>query len=406
MLFAVIFSMPTLTKAQDQIWPSYTPTVTDAGAGGAVELGVQFTSDVPGNVTAIRFYKSAANTGTHTGSLWSSTGALIASVTFTNETASGWQQMSFSSPVSIQANTTYIASYHTNVSHFAADQHYFTVAVNNPPLHALAVSNGVYVYGSGGIFPTGNYNETNYGVDIVFTPEVPESITITPQLTSLTASQQLQLSDTVTGNSNQSATWSIISVAPSTAATGSFSNTTPGLYTAPTSGTITPAEVTVQATSADGSASATGTILLVAGSGGSPGPQGPQGPQGAQGPQGPQGPQGAQGPQGPAGSGGSASEPIVAFSGVPDFGSSPPSGSPTQPVLWSSSATGVGTFFFNGIDGSDGLGDTLTGSVTVAGTTAFSLTNGGIVLETLVGGLDPTPVSGDFASVGNCPRSS
>jgi len=171
----------------------------------------------------------------------------------------------------------------------------------------------------------------------------------------------------------------------------------------------------VQATTADGSASTTATILLVSGAGGPQGPTGPAGPEGAagaqgpagpagaagaQGPQGPQGPQGAQGPQGPAGSGGSASEPIVAFSGIPDFGSSPASGSPTQPTLWSSSASGVGTFFANGLDASDGLGDTLTGSVTVAGATAFSLTNGGIVLETLVGGFDPTPVAGDFASVG------
>jgi hypothetical protein len=170
MMVTLILSMATFAKAQDEIFPTYTPTVSDAGAGGPVELGVQFTSDVAGLVTAIRFYKSAANTGTHTGSLWSSGGALLATVTFTNETTSGWQQMSFSPPVSIQANTTYTASYHTTVSHFAADQHFFTAAVNNPPLHALGVSNGVYAYGGGGIFPTGVFNETNYGVDVVFVP--------------------------------------------------------------------------------------------------------------------------------------------------------------------------------------------------------------------------------------------
>jgi hypothetical protein len=170
MMVALILSMATFAKAQDEIFPTYTPTVSDAGTGGPVELGVQFTSDVAGLVTAIRFYKSAANNETHTGSLWSSGGALLATVTFTNETPSGWQQMSFSPPVSIQANTTYTASYHTTVSHFAADQHFFTVAVNTPPLHALGVSNGVYAYGGGGIFPTGVFNETNYGVDIVFVP--------------------------------------------------------------------------------------------------------------------------------------------------------------------------------------------------------------------------------------------
>ncbi len=35
-------------------------------------MGVKFTSTVKGTVTGIRFYKAAANTGTHVGSLWSS----------------------------------------------------------------------------------------------------------------------------------------------------------------------------------------------------------------------------------------------------------------------------------------------------------------------------------------------
>ena len=41
---------------------------------------------------AVRFYKAAANTGSHTGSLWSATGTQLATVTFSGETASGWQQ--------------------------------------------------------------------------------------------------------------------------------------------------------------------------------------------------------------------------------------------------------------------------------------------------------------------------
>ena len=44
-----------------------------------------------GTVTAIRFYKGAGNGGTHTGSLWSSPGTRLATVTFTGETATGWQ---------------------------------------------------------------------------------------------------------------------------------------------------------------------------------------------------------------------------------------------------------------------------------------------------------------------------
>ncbi len=86
------------------IWGSdVTPTTPDSGDGSSVEVGLKFTSEVFGTVTGVRFYKAAANTGTHIGSLWSSTGTLLATATFTNETASGWQQVNFSTPVQISA---------------------------------------------------------------------------------------------------------------------------------------------------------------------------------------------------------------------------------------------------------------------------------------------------------------
>src|SRR6185436_1884461 len=70
-----------------------TPTIIDAGDPTPVELGIRFQSDVAGYVTALRFYKSAANTGPHVGQVWSSAGVLLASVAFGSETPAGWQQM-------------------------------------------------------------------------------------------------------------------------------------------------------------------------------------------------------------------------------------------------------------------------------------------------------------------------
>ena len=114
---------------------------------------MKFRSDTAGYITGIRFYKASTNTGTHVGNLWTSTGTRLATATFTNETASGWQQVNFSTPVAITANTVYVASYHTNTGHYSGDQNYFTgKGMDSPPLHALAdgVSgvNGVYAYGS------------------------------------------------------------------------------------------------------------------------------------------------------------------------------------------------------------------------------------------------------------------
>src|SRR5690349_3430291 len=84
------------------VWNSTaTPAVADSGEAASVELGMKFRADSDGYVTGVRFYKSAANTGTHTGNLWNASGTLLASAQFVNETATGWQQANFSAPVLI-----------------------------------------------------------------------------------------------------------------------------------------------------------------------------------------------------------------------------------------------------------------------------------------------------------------
>jgi hypothetical protein len=145
----------------------------DSGDGNAVELGVKLRADAAGTITGVRFYKAATNTGTHVGHLWSSTGTLLGTVTFTGESTSGWQQASFTTPIQILANTTYIASYFAPKSHYSDNSNFFAVSgVDNPPLHALASGvdglNGVYVYGPAGGFPNASFNSTNYWVDVVY----------------------------------------------------------------------------------------------------------------------------------------------------------------------------------------------------------------------------------------------
>lgn len=155
----------------------------------ATELGVKFTSDVSGSITGLRFYKSSTNTGTHVGTLWSSSGQQLAQATFTSETASGWQQVNFANPVTITANTVYVASYHTNVGHYSQDANYFANSgLDNPPLHALrdgvSGANGVYTYSANSAFPTSTYQSANYWVDVVFSTST--SGTTSPTVTSTT----------------------------------------------------------------------------------------------------------------------------------------------------------------------------------------------------------------------------
>src|SRR5204862_4685652 len=103
-----------------------------------IEVGVKFRSNVSGVISGIRFYKGAANTGTHTGHLWTAGGQMLAEATFVSESASGWQTVLFQNPVPVTADTTYIASYFSAGGFFAIDAGYFTNSgVTRGPLTAL-----------------------------------------------------------------------------------------------------------------------------------------------------------------------------------------------------------------------------------------------------------------------------
>ncbi len=167
--------LPRLATEASIFGASVTPAILADPDTASVELGVKFRASVPGTVAGVRFYKgSSANSGTHVGSLWSRSGQRLASATFTNETATGWQMVRFATPVSISANTTYVASYLAPRGRYSAtDNAFASQGITNGPLTALASGvdgeNGVYLYGSGG-FPTQSYQSTNYFVDVLFSP--------------------------------------------------------------------------------------------------------------------------------------------------------------------------------------------------------------------------------------------
>src|SRR6478735_12109806 len=104
------------------IWAATaTPANPSEADNSAVELGTKFRSDSAGFVTGVRFYKGTGNTGTHVGNLWTTAGANLATVTFAGESAGGWQQANFATPVAITANTTYVVSYYAPVGRYSND---------------------------------------------------------------------------------------------------------------------------------------------------------------------------------------------------------------------------------------------------------------------------------------------
>ncbi|PSL56232.1 uncharacterized protein DUF4082 [Saccharothrix carnea] len=147
------------------------PAVVTVADSGPVQLGTKFrTSATDATAVGLRFYKGPQNTGTHTGHLWTASGVLLASATFSGETASGWQQVVFGTPVPLTADTTYVASYHTNAPYSATGNFFGTDHVKGT-LTGLSSAgsggNGVFTYGPAGSFPSSSFNATNYWVDVV-----------------------------------------------------------------------------------------------------------------------------------------------------------------------------------------------------------------------------------------------
>jgi len=145
-----------------------TPATAAADDPSAIELGTAFVPSVNGSVTGVRFYKGAGNIGTHVGSLWNAAGQRLGQVTFSDETASGWQSATFVTPVPVTAGATYVVSYYAPNGRYSATSAFFATPRTVGPLTAPSGDNGRYRYGTGGGFPVSSWNSTNYYVDVTF----------------------------------------------------------------------------------------------------------------------------------------------------------------------------------------------------------------------------------------------
>ncbi|MHB1558350.1 MAG: DUF4082 domain-containing protein [Isosphaeraceae bacterium] len=167
----------------DTLWAnSYVPP-ENAYAYGYYEVGVKFTSSQAGEVTGLRFYKQTWMGGyLHVGHLWSSSGALLATATFSNETSYGWQQVNLTNPVTIQANTEYIVSFSTGGGYFGITTGYFNGGgASNGPLQAPSESTpgGDGVYNYQGYFPNVDGSGMNFWADVAFKPATITTAVVT-----------------------------------------------------------------------------------------------------------------------------------------------------------------------------------------------------------------------------------
>jgi hypothetical protein len=167
-------TQPSITLAPTSIWISAdSPSNTDTDPT-PLELGVKFKPLANGTVTGVRYYKPAGTTGTHVGNLWDGSGSNLATVTFSSETASGWQAAVFSTPVSVTAGTTYTVSYTAPNGYYGYSSGYFTTdgitsQYLTAPSTGVAGGNGVFSTTTG-VRPTSTFGGNNYWVDPVFVP--------------------------------------------------------------------------------------------------------------------------------------------------------------------------------------------------------------------------------------------
>jgi hypothetical protein len=122
---------------------SESPAVPDGGDWQAVEIGVEFETALAGQITKIRFYKSVSNTGTHTAVVRQNSSIVLASQDFAGETASGWQELTLSTPVAIEPGEVYTVSYYAPNGHYAYEAGAFGSVQTRGPLTFL---NGRYSY--------------------------------------------------------------------------------------------------------------------------------------------------------------------------------------------------------------------------------------------------------------------
>lgn len=189
-LFALLASAMVILNPISSIaaQPSYsilgtvTPKTLSDPDRSPVEVGMRFQTSRGGSVTALRYYRGPANVGPHSGRLWGPGGQVLGMATFTNETASGWQQASLAKPVVLTPGAAYTVSY--SASHGAYSYETESLSPSRPHMtNALTATQGVYSYGTE--MPSSVWRNSNYFVDVLFTPTLdttptPETTVTTP----------------------------------------------------------------------------------------------------------------------------------------------------------------------------------------------------------------------------------
>jgi len=121
---------------------------------------------------------------------------VLATVTFSGETASGWQTAKLGTPVPLQSGRWYVVSYHAPAGRYADDVDYF--AEHTLTSGVLEARAGLYAYGQQARYPSSTWRHSTYYADVLFVPRIdtgtigpiqptPSPTTVSPSPTRSTA---------------------------------------------------------------------------------------------------------------------------------------------------------------------------------------------------------------------------
>ena len=167
MIVALLISQPSMVRAASQYTLNGSSWTFSTYTQGPLTLGVRMNTTAEGSVTKVRFYKDPIFAGAHTVYVWNSLGTVLAQQVFQNETASGWQELTLSTPVLIAANSTFTVGFSLTDGGFVFN----TTPLANQTSGPLTVVNGHYSL-SPDSFPNQS-NAFHYLIDLTFVVQDP-----------------------------------------------------------------------------------------------------------------------------------------------------------------------------------------------------------------------------------------
>ena len=153
---------PKFLACNSSLFASAVPETTASGEGKTWEQGVEISSSLDGVIKEVKFWRAAGEPqGGHTARIWSSSGGLLASRSFVENSTPGWQSATMNFRIS--AGARYRVTY--NIHNVVAKTFF---VFNNGPITKGPLTAWTSWYGTpAGSFPTNN-SSSNFFADVVF----------------------------------------------------------------------------------------------------------------------------------------------------------------------------------------------------------------------------------------------